>query len=173
MQAAVWGPVGWKFLHCVAHGFPEDPVAFDATNGKQTGTTAANYTRFFALVGHVLPCRYCRDSYQAYIAETPPATSSRATLTKWLWDIHNKVNTKLDVKYSGAGYDSIYNTYDSYRAKCVDPSSRGCTTPEGHHTRKRATVVVRDVGAIDKKMVVILVFATFVIVAALTKWSQY
>lgn len=130
MQAAVWGPVGWKFLHSVAHGFPVDPIAVDVENGKQVGTTANNYKRFFTLVGHVLPCRYCRDSYQTYVAEAPPMTSSRSNLTRWLWDTHNKVNEKLGVSYSGAEYDSVYNTYETYRAKCTGAAGLGCTTPE-------------------------------------------
>ena len=137
MQATVWGPVGWKFLHSVAHGFPENPAEFDAENGLPLGTTANNYKQFFVLVGHVLPCRYCRDSYHEYVRFEPPVTASRATLTRWLWDIHNKVNHKLGVVYDGTGYDKVYREYESYRAKCVDPSSLGCTIPEAKHSKKK------------------------------------
>ena len=146
MQVAVWGPVGWKFLHSVAHGFPEHPSKFDTENGLAIGTTANNYLQFFVLVGRVLPCRYCKDSYLEYLSEQPPATASKSTLTRWLWDIHNKVNQKLGVTYDGAGYDNVYHEYESFRAKCVDPASRGCTIPDAKHSRKKAVIVVQDVG---------------------------
>lgn len=148
MQAAVWGPVGWKFLHSVAHGFPENPAEFDAENGLPLGTTANNYKQFFVLVGHVLPCRYCRDSYHEYLRFEPPVTASRATLTRWLWGIHNKVNHKLGVVYDGTGYDKVYHEYESFRAKCVEPSSLGCTIPEAKHSKKRAVVLIQDIGTV-------------------------
>ena len=146
MQVAVWGPVGWKFLHSVAHGFPENPSKFDTENSLPLGTTANSYLQFFVLVGRVLPCRYCRDSYLEYLSEEPPATTSKSTLTKWLWNMHNKVNHKLGATYHGAGYDDVYNEYESFKAECQDPASRGCTIPDAKHTRKRAVINIQDVG---------------------------
>ena len=166
MQVAVWGPVGWKFLHSVAHGFPDNPSKFDADNGLSIGTTANNYLQFFRLVGRVLPCRYCRDSYLEYLDEDPPATASKSTLTKWLWEIHNKVNQKLGVTYDGAGYDSVYHQYESFRAKCVDPASRGCTIPHAKRSRKRAVIVIQDVGTfINTRTALLLATAVLLTVA--------
>lgn len=146
MQAAVWGPVGWTFLHTIAHGFPDAPLEFDMENGLAAGTTANNYKQFFVYVGSVLPCKYCRESYVQYVAEAPPRTESRSTLTKWLWGIHNRVNDKLGSKYKGADFHTVCAKYESFRAKCSDPTSLGCTIPDGKNTRKRARVVIQETG---------------------------
>ena len=57
MQTRVWGPAGWIFLHCIAQNYPEEP----------TIEQKEHYRSFFRLVGTVLPCAYCRDSYNEYI----------------------------------------------------------------------------------------------------------
>lgn len=142
MQTNVWGPVGWSFLHCVAHGFPESPREFDVETGLPTGTTAARYKAFFLSLGHVLPCKYCRESYISYVHETPPLTESRASLTRWLWEIHNRVNAKLGVEYDGADFNTVCAKYESFRAKCSDKSLLGCTTPDANRTKKRSRVII-------------------------------
>lgn len=45
----------------------------------------------------VLPCKFCRASLSEYMEKDPlePALASRDSLTRWLWRIHNEVNTKL------------------------------------------------------------------------------
>lgn len=142
MQTSVWGPVGWGFLHCIAHGFPELPHEFDVESGLPIGTTAAKYKNFFLSLGHVLPCKYCRESYLSYVQDTPPLTESRASLTRWLWEIHNRVNTKLGVKYDEADFNTVCAKYESFRASCSDPSSLGCTTPDTNGTKKRSRVII-------------------------------
>ena len=91
MQTRVWGPAGWVFLHCIAQNYPENP----------TDLQKEMYKSFFELVGNVLPCRYCRESYQEFVKETPlnkNVMKNRYTFSKWLYDIHNKVNEKLGIK---------------------------------------------------------------------------
>lgn len=164
MQTTVWGPVGWSFLHCVAHGFPESPSDFDVENGLPIGTTAAGYRSFFINLGHVLPCKYCRESYLRYVQESPPATESRGALTRWLWEIHNRVNAKLGAVYDGADLETVNRKYESFRAKCSEKNSLGCTTPEARHTKKRSLVhVVSDATSVRRKMLVI-VLATLAVV---------
>lgn len=166
MQTAVWGPPGWSFLHSVAHGFPESPAEFDAENDLPIGTTAARHEQFFLLVGSILPCKYCRDSYMRYVAESPPRVDSRLTLTRWLWEVHNKVNEKLGATYKSASYKDVFAKYESFRAKCSDSAGLGCTTPDLHHTKKRARVVVERVSCTDRTTSV--VFSTLVVALALT-----
>ena len=71
MQTRVWGPAGWLFLHSIAQNYPWKP-----TKEQQD-----SYLSFFKLVGNVLPCRYCRESYQKYITGIdnwkPSATESK------------------------------------------------------------------------------------------------
>ena len=80
MQTRVWGPAGWVFLHCIAQNYPQEP----------TPEQKKDYQSFFRLVGNVLPCRYCRESYQEFIKQ--PGTilnesvmKNRKTFSKWLY----------------------------------------------------------------------------------------
>ena len=158
MQVAVWGPVGWKFLHSVAHGYPEIPEEFDEEHNLPKGTTAANYTSFFNSLGNVLPCKYCRDSYMKFIKESPIRTESRYSITKWLWEIHNKVNNKLGANSSD--FNSVCAEYESYRASCSKKSAMGCTVPYMNNTKKKSVVTVYEVNRnpFAKFFITILIF---------------
>ncbi|CAM9155286.1 unnamed protein product [Ectocarpus sp. 12 AP-2014] len=68
---STWGSPGWFFLHCVAAGYPVDPDEYDDIRGNARGKTKRAYASFFKNTGHVLPCRFCRESYFGFIAETP------------------------------------------------------------------------------------------------------
>lgn len=119
MQVGFWGPAGWKFLHSVAYGYPSNP----------TQSEKVLYENFFRSVGKVLPCNLCRESYGIFLTELPIKTGSRRDLTAWLWEIHNKVNTKLHRHYKNTDLMSIDKTYNSYRAKCSNNNGLGCTDP--------------------------------------------
>ena len=53
MNVNKWGPGGWIFLHTITFNYPEKPTKADKKK----------YTDFFNMVGGMLPCKYCRDSY--------------------------------------------------------------------------------------------------------------
>ena len=118
----IWGPSLWIGLHCITFGYPINP----------TDEQKENYKIFFEKVGDVLPCKHCRESYKIFIKEQDTdinnALDSRDSLTKWLYDIHNKVNEKLGVDY-GITYDMVQKKYESYRAKCVEKKANGCVVP--------------------------------------------
>lgn len=83
MDTRYWGPSGWRLLHTITFAYnPHDK---------------ANFREFFKILPFVLPCKYCRTSLAEYMErhDLEPALESRATLTKWLWKIHNEVNSKL------------------------------------------------------------------------------
>ena len=87
MQTRVWGPAGWIFLHSTAQNYPWKP----------TTTQQKKYLAFFKLIGNILPCRYCRESYQDFINEPDTkldldVLKNRKSLVTWLYLIHNKVN---------------------------------------------------------------------------------
>jgi len=118
----IWGPSLWIGLHCITFGYPINP----------TDEQKENYKIFFEKVGDVLPCKHCRESYKIFIKEQDTdidnALENRDSLTKWLYDIHNKVNEKLGVDY-GLTYDMVQKKYESYRAKCVEKKANGCVVP--------------------------------------------
>jgi hypothetical protein len=60
--------------------------------------------------------------------------NSRETLSKWLYNIHNKVNEKLGVKEIPE-FKDVWDRYESYRSKCTKSPEikkkieKGCTNP--------------------------------------------
>lgn len=85
MDTRYWGPSGWQLLHAITFAYPQRP----------TDVHKACIRAFFEAVGHVLPCKFCRASFQQFTAELPIDASSRSALTHWLYTIHNLVNAKL------------------------------------------------------------------------------
>ena len=119
----IWGPHLWEALHSITYGYPVKP----------SEEQKKNYMAFFILVGQVMPCKYCRESYQEFIKEdglklTPDIMSNRRTLTEWLYKLHNRVNKKLEVEY-GVTLNDIDRKYESYRAKCIKGEVSGCIMP--------------------------------------------
>lgn len=145
MQTRVWGPAGWLFLHCIAQNYPWEPTA----------EKKSEYLTFFKGVGNVLPCRYCRESYQQFIKEPDTLLNnsvmeSRRTLTHWLYLVHNKVNNKLDVQ-DVPTFKEVFQRYESYRSKCKKSpekkdfvQKKGCLDPlKG--LRKRCFLQIQNV----------------------------
>ena len=147
MQTRVWGPAGWLFLHSVAQNYPWKP----------TDEQKKNYLNFFTVIGKVLPCRYCRESYVEYIKNLNISTmESRLTLTKWLYDIHNKVNDKLDVS-SKPCFDEVWQKYESFRSKCTKSTEKqnkkGCVVPMDGGYKKQCKITISSFGAEKNKQV--------------------
>jgi hypothetical protein len=144
MQTRVWGPAGWIFLHCIAQNYPEEP----------TLAQKEHYRSFFRLVGTVLPCRYCRDSYNMYINEKDTllddsVMKNRKTFSKWLYDIHNKINKKLGIKEC-ITFEQVTEKYESFRSKCTKsvPTEivNGCTNPPKEGSmRKKCEIKIVDI----------------------------
>lgn len=121
----IWGGPGWIFNHSVTFGYPLNP----------TESQKIKYRNYFISLGDVLPCKYCRKSYRKFItsgktALTDDVLKSRETLTKWLYEIHEAVNSKLEVDY-GVSYEDLIDKYESFRAKCGKPrvTVKGCIAP--------------------------------------------
>lgn len=121
----IWGGPGWIFNHSITFGYPLNP----------TLEQKEKYRNYFVSLGDVLPCKYCRESYRKFItsgktALTDNALGNRHTLTKWLYDVHNAVNDKLEVDY-GITYDDMVARYESFRARCgkTNKMAKGCVAP--------------------------------------------
>ena len=136
IQTRVWGPAGWIFLHSIAQNYPWDP----------TDEQKLNYYTFFKTTGNVLPCRYCRESYQKFIEEPGTKLSmdtmkNRKTLFIWLYRVHNKINKKLEIKGVPTAKE-VWNKYESFRSKChktpekVEKLKKGCTDPMRGYRKK-------------------------------------
>ena len=88
LQPLIWGPHGWKFIHYVSLGYPENPTINDKNF----------YKNFYYSLQDVLPCEKCRINYKKNIMEHPidPHLENKDSLVKWVIDIHNKVNEELN-----------------------------------------------------------------------------
>lgn len=118
----IWGPHFWITLHSITFGYPVNP----------TKEQKKYYKNFFTTVSHVLPCKLCRDSYAFFINSEPTVLNDdvlvdRHTLSKWLYDLHERVNKKLGVDYD-ISFDYLVHKYESFRAKCKS-GTNGCVMP--------------------------------------------
>lgn len=141
MQTRVWGPAGWLFLHSIAQNYPWHP----------TEQQKNDYLTFFMQTGNVLPCRYCRESYQEYIKEpgtmlTIDTMASRKTLASWLYKLHNRINKKLGIKCN-VTFKQVWDKYESFRSKCTktldqELVKKGCIDPQKGYRKKCELKVV-------------------------------
>lgn len=104
MEPNIWGPPAWTFLHSITLNYPDSPSSEHKTN----------YRKFFESLGDVLPCPTCRKHYKENIIKHPIRLDSKDDLTKWLVDIHNKVNEKNDksifsYKEFNEKYEKLYS----------------------------------------------------------------
>lgn len=118
----IWGPHMWEALHSISFGYPINP----------TDENKYDYLMYFTFLSKVLPCKYCRESYSHYIITEPTILNSavlenRGTLTRWLYNMHQRINDKLGIDY-GMSYEDIVNRFESYRAKCT-AGLPGCVIP--------------------------------------------
>lgn len=84
-----WGPHGWKFIHYVTLGYPENPTDADKKH----------YESFFILLKHILPCSICANHYKENYEQMPlnnTILSNRELLIRWGIDLHNVVNKMKD-----------------------------------------------------------------------------
>lgn len=139
----VWGPAMWRAMHSITFGYPKVP----------TDEQKQEYKQYFTLIGKIMPCRYCRDSYSYFIKSNPTilddsVMESRETLTKWLYKIHERVNEKLGKTY-GKTYEDVVEEYEKYRAKCSKSSgtkivAKGCKMPLGDKKETFITASIKD-----------------------------
>lgn len=119
----IWGPVFWETLHCVSAGYPLEP----------TDNDKINYKNFYISVKNILPCKYCRDSYEQFITiekETlidDSVFESRHNLMFWIYKLHERVNLKLGMTYN-VTFEEVKDRLESFRAKCIK-GKKTCAMP--------------------------------------------
>lgn len=132
MLTTVWGPGIWHFLHTMSFNYPIHP----------TPENKIQYRDFILSLGNVLPCGKCRNNLKNNLKKYPlkmSAMESRDTFSKYIYQLHEVVNTMLNKK-SGLSYDEVRERYENFRARCtieVDavkkdasaPVENGCVEP--------------------------------------------
>jgi hypothetical protein len=150
LMTKIWGGAAWTFEHCITFGYPVDP----------TPEQKQQYRTHFESLANVLPCKYCRDSYKQFISEGPTkltddVLANRDTLTDWFFDIHNKVNEKLEINYA-VTRDEFRERFESFRARCGVPSGttqpeKGCVSPLHYKAFSFSKLYFTDVPVITLK----------------------
>jgi len=81
---------------------------------------------FFKTLPFVLPCKYCRTSLTEYMEtyDLEKALESRASLTRWLWIIHNQVNSKLRTQRITKVLDPPFEEVETFYKNIL---SSGCS----------------------------------------------
>jgi len=135
MLTTVWGPSMWHFLHTTSFNYPVDPSC----------EQKHQYRNFVLSLRNVLPCGKCRKNLCKNLAKLPLTMEhmkSRATFSKYMYDLHELVNRMLH-KTSGLSYAEVRDRYEHFRSRCTtspldyDPPSvadkqkpeDGCTEP--------------------------------------------
>jgi hypothetical protein len=108
----IWGPHMWVALHSITFNYPVNPTEDDKER----------YKKYFELIGYVLPCSYCAESYRYFITNGETklidnVMKNRKSLTEWLYKVHEVINEKLDIDY-GVSFEDVETRYESYRAAC-------------------------------------------------------
>ena len=103
MNADIWGPHAWMFLHSITLVYPHEPSPED----KQ------HYFDYFDNLKNVLPCEICKKHYKNYLIKYPLMNSlnTKIDLVKWLINVHNEIN-KMNGKREWT-YDEVIAHYDN------------------------------------------------------------
>lgn len=110
MKTKMWGPHMWITLHVLAMNYPDNP----------TISQQQNYKEFFNMLGNILPCCYCRDSYQFFIKLLPIDNYlvNSKYMQYWVYILHNLVNQKLNVsRYSWPSFNEVLAKYEKYSVR--------------------------------------------------------
>jgi len=111
MLTTVWGPSMWHILHTISFNYPVHP----------TTCQKRKYRDFVLNLKHVLPCGKCRKNLYKNMATLPLTLKhmkSRATFSRYIYDLHEVVNTMLHKK-SGLTFEAVKERYEHFRARCA------------------------------------------------------
>lgn len=95
LSPKIWGSALWTSIHAIIYTYPDNP----------TNEDKEKYKNFLVLLGDLLPCCSCRESYKEFTKEkgilelNDDVFKNKKTLMEWGYNIHNKVNNKLGVNF--------------------------------------------------------------------------
>ena len=90
MNSSVFGPSTWQSMFFIAAGYDLNETAKSVKDPK--------YRQYFKSIGDVLPCRYCRESYEKFYDSMDIQQyldMPSCGLIRFVYDLKNMVNAKL------------------------------------------------------------------------------
>lgn len=132
MLTSVWGPGMWHYLHTMSFNYPVCPTKRDKVH----------YRDFILSLAHVLPCGKCRANLRTNFKKLPLTMShmkNRATFSKYVFDLHELINTMLHKK-SGLTYEIVRERYEHFRSRCTISLNANKTKKRVHFAKPASTV---------------------------------
>jgi hypothetical protein len=112
----------WHVLHMMSFNYPVHP----------THAQKQQYRSYVMQLQYVLPCRHCRDNIRKNMRKKPLTWAhmkNRATFSRYMYELHELVNTMLHKK-SGLSYADVRERYEHFRSRCtVDGKEVAVATP--------------------------------------------
>ena len=111
MLTTIWGPGMWHYLHTMSFNYPVNPTTEDKEH----------YRDFVLNLQYFLHCGKCRKNLRKNFKKLPLTMSnmeSRETFSKYIYDLHEVVNTMLKKK-SGLTFEEVRERYEHFRARCA------------------------------------------------------
>ena len=141
-------------MHAVAFTYPESP----------TPNERKQYIDFFKSLEAVIPCPSCRQHYGEHINSTPIEADNTENLSRWVYDLHDKVN-KRNGKTSPS-YEEVKDMYtgfnnDKHEAllKKSESEQREIMADPLFSNKDQGIAKVADSGGNDKHVRIVLVLA--------------
>lgn len=111
MLTMVWGPSMWHYLHTMSFNYPVHPTCIEKRH----------YQSFVINLQYVLPCGKCRKNLKNNFKKLPltlQQMESRATFSKYIFDLHELINKMLGKK-SGLTFPQVRERYEHFRSRCT------------------------------------------------------
>ena len=89
-QTHVWGPELWTILHSTAERVGQSHVKMMQHEEIRIWSGLLSSLRFS------LPCPACKKHYSDYYASHPILEYTRSFLRRWLFDLHQQVNARIN-----------------------------------------------------------------------------
>lgn len=125
MLTSIWGPAAWHLLHTMSFNYPVNPSQVDKKR----------YMEFVLNMQYILPCGKCRENLAYNFKQLPLEMShmeSRDTFSRYIYDLHEVVN-KMLFKVSNLSYENVRDTYEHFRARCLEKNKVGGTKTRKKH----------------------------------------
>ena len=125
MACSTWGSPRWFSLHMATFGYPVKPTKSQQTHMHQ----------LVHMWEHELPCCCCRANYRKHLRAVfnPSVLKSRASFTRFGFNLHNAVNKSLDKRVlDDAEFAKVKRYYESCRAGRAGPIGHSVVILHAH-----------------------------------------
>ena len=127
MQTAIWGPVFWMALHLTSFNYPGLRDTASIRNEEERNVALEKnsrvrdeYRTWLLSIGKILPCKYCRDNFDANMERAgydERVFDTRQSFSRFVYRLHNEVNRMLN-KSCDLTYEEVRHKYEGFRARC-------------------------------------------------------